>query len=68
MITVPKDLEDRLDEIAQRLGRTKDQCAIEAIAEFVEEDEDYRIAIERLKRDEPGIPLEEVKRRLGLDD
>lgn len=68
MITLPKELEDRLDSLAKSLGRTKDECAREAIIEFIEDEEDYRIAVERLKRNEPTIPLEEVKRRLGLDD
>jgi RHH-type rel operon transcriptional repressor/antitoxin RelB len=68
MVTVPKELEDRLNEVAQRLGRTKEQCAIDAILEFIEDEEDYQIAVERLKRNEPTIPLEEVKRRLGLED
>ncbi len=67
MITLPKQVEDRLDSIAQRTGRTKDECATEAIMEFIESEEDYQVAVERIKRNEPRIPLEEVKRRLGLD-
>ena len=68
MITRPKELEDRLDSLAKTRGRTKDECAREAILEFIEDEEDYRIAVERLKRNEPTIPLEAVKRRFGLDD
>ncbi len=68
MITLPKPVEDRLDSIAQRTGRTKEECATEAIVEFIESEEDYEVAVERLKRNEPWIPLEEVKRRLGLAD
>ncbi|HWZ31916.1 MAG TPA: DUF6290 family protein [Bryobacteraceae bacterium] len=70
MITLqlPKEVEDRLDAIAQSTGRTKDECAAEAILEFIEDEEDYRIAVERLKRNEPTISLEEIKRELGLED
>lgn len=68
MIVVPKELEDRLAEIAESSGRTKDECAAEAILEFIEDKEDYRIAVERLKRNEPTIPLEEIERELGLAD
>jgi RHH-type transcriptional regulator, rel operon repressor / antitoxin RelB len=67
MITVPKQIEDRLDSIAQRIGRTKEGCTTEAIMDFIESEEDYQVAVERIKRNEPAIPLEEVKRRLGLD-
>jgi RHH-type rel operon transcriptional repressor/antitoxin RelB len=67
MITLPKELEDRLDSIARITGRTKEECARDAIIEFIEEAEDYQIAVERLKRNEPTIPLEEVKRRLALE-
>ena len=67
MISVPKELEDRLDVIAQSIGRTKDECATDAILEFIEDEEDYRIAVERLKRNEPTIPFDVVKRELGID-
>jgi RHH-type transcriptional regulator, rel operon repressor / antitoxin RelB len=36
------------------------------IIEFLEDEEDHRLAVERLQREQPGIPLEEVERRLGL--
>jgi len=68
MIALPKEVEDRTDSIAQRSGRTKEECATTAIMEFIESEEDYEVAVERLKRNEPRIPLEQVKRRLGLDD
>jgi RHH-type rel operon transcriptional repressor/antitoxin RelB len=70
MITLqlPKDIEERLASIAQREGLTPDDCAAQAILDFIEDEEDYQIAVERLKRNEPTIPLEEVKRRLGLED
>ena len=68
MITVPPELEARLDAVAQRIGRTKEECAIDAILEFLEDEEDYQDAVERLKRNEPTIPLEEIERELGLED
>ena len=68
MISVPPEVEDRLNAIARRAGRTKDDCAMEALLDFIETQEDYEIAAERLKRNEPSIPLEDVKRRLGLED
>jgi RHH-type rel operon transcriptional repressor/antitoxin RelB len=67
-LELPKDIEDRLETIAKTTGRTKQDCAAAAIVNFVESEEDYHVAVERLKRNQPGIPLEEVERRLGLAD
>jgi RHH-type rel operon transcriptional repressor/antitoxin RelB len=36
--------------------------------EFLEDQEDYLLAIARLEKNLPGIPIEEVERRLGLGD
>jgi RHH-type rel operon transcriptional repressor/antitoxin RelB len=67
-LELPKHIEDRLADIANLTGRTKQDCAAAAIIGFLESEEDYQVAVERLKRNQPGIPLEEVERRLGLAD
>jgi len=67
-LELPKTVEDRLETIANTTGRTKEDCAAAAIISFVESEEDYQVAVERLKQNQPGIPLEEVERRLGLAD
>jgi len=41
--------------------------AKKAIEEFLEEQEDYFIALSRLEEKLPGIPLEEVVKKLGLE-
>jgi RHH-type rel operon transcriptional repressor/antitoxin RelB len=61
-------LEGRLDRLAKRTRRPKAYYAQKAIAEFLDEQEDYLIAIARLEDNLPTIPLEEVIRQLGLDD
>jgi hypothetical protein len=40
----------------------------EAIPRHLNDLEDYYLAAQRLKRTLPGIPLEEVECRLGLED
>jgi RHH-type transcriptional regulator, rel operon repressor / antitoxin RelB len=67
-LQLSRDIEERLETIANKTGRTKHDCAAIAIVSFVESQEDYQVAVERLKRNQPGIPLEEVERRLGLAD
>jgi RHH-type rel operon transcriptional repressor/antitoxin RelB len=69
MLTVrlhPK-LEARLNRLAKRTGRTKTYYAKKAIEEFLEEQEDYLIALTRLEGKLPGSPLEEVVKKLGLE-
>ena len=60
-------LEARLNRLAKRTGRTKAYYAKKAIEEFREEQEDYFIALSRLEEKLPGIPLEEVVKKLGLE-
>jgi RHH-type rel operon transcriptional repressor/antitoxin RelB len=40
----------------------------QAILEHLDDLEDYYLALERLEQNLPGIPLDEVERRLGLQD
>ncbi|MGD0180263.1 MAG: ribbon-helix-helix domain-containing protein [Terriglobales bacterium] len=69
MLTVrlPPKLEARLDKLAKRTGRPKSYYAKQAIAEFLDEQEDYLIAVSRLEDELPSIPLSKVVKRLGLD-
>ncbi len=60
-------LEARLNRLAKRTGRTKAYYAKKAIEEFLDEQEDYFIALSRLEEKLPGIPLEEVVKKLGLE-
>jgi len=69
MLTVrlsPK-LEARLNKLAKRTGRPKAYYAKQAIAEFLDEQEDYLIAIARLEDELPSVPLSKVVQRHGLD-
>jgi RHH-type transcriptional regulator, rel operon repressor / antitoxin RelB len=70
MLTVrlPAQLEKRLDKLSKRTGKPKSTYVKRALAEFLQEQEDYLIAISRLEDDLPGIPLAEVARKLGLED
>ena len=67
-LRLPNDLEKRLDALAKKTGRSKSYYARLAIEEFLQDQEDYLLAINRLEKDLPGIPIDEVERRLGLVD
>ena len=60
-----REIEEPLIAAASRAGQTKEAWAADAIVELLDDEEDYRIAIERPRRERPGIPLEDVERELG---
>lgn len=65
-IRLPEDIEKRLADLADKTGRTKTWYARQAILEHLDDLEDYYLAESRV--DEPRVSLEEVERRLGLED
>ena len=71
MLTVrlPVELEERLEAVARKVGRSKHDVAMEAIIEEIGDLEDGFLALERLNSgDAEFYTLEEVRERLGLTD
>jgi RHH-type rel operon transcriptional repressor/antitoxin RelB len=60
-------LEKRLNELAERTGRTKSYYVREAIVHYLEDMEDRYIAIERLENPAKHWTLDEAERELDLD-
>jgi RHH-type rel operon transcriptional repressor/antitoxin RelB len=67
-IRLEPELEEKLDSLAKETGRSKSYYARQAIRQYLEDREDYLKGIAALERREPSITLEELERRLGLDD
>jgi RHH-type rel operon transcriptional repressor/antitoxin RelB len=67
-VRLPAEIEQRLDALAKKTGRSKTFYVREAILEHIDDIEDYYLAVQRLEENLPTIPLEEVERRLGLAD
>lgn len=71
-IRLPDETYERLQTLAERTGRTATYYIREAIEQHLEDLEDIYLAeqvLEKLKRGEIGTQtLEEVERKLGLDD
>jgi RHH-type rel operon transcriptional repressor/antitoxin RelB len=68
-VRLPKELDERLAKLAKETGRTKSYYARRAIEEWLDEREDYFIALQRLEEVERGgrtHSLDEVKRELGF--
>lgn len=65
-IRIPPDIEERLEILAKRTGRTKTFYARAAILEHLEDLEDTYLAERRLARPVKTHSAGEVKRELGL--
>lgn len=71
-LRLPEEIEDRLDSLARRTGRTKSFYAREAILQHLEDLEDLYLAEQTLLRirsgEEKTISLEQLGADLGLED
>ena len=67
-IRLPDEINQRLETLATRTGRSKTFYVKEAIQEHLEDLEDYYLAVQRL--DQPGrrISMDELVKDIGLED
>ncbi|MBN2400010.1 MAG: ribbon-helix-helix protein, CopG family [Candidatus Aminicenantes bacterium] len=67
-VRIPSDVEKKLDQLAARTNRTKSYYVRKAIEEFLEDEADYLLAMERIQKNNPRISLDELEKKLGLAD
>jgi len=67
-IRLPPDIEKRLDELSKKTGRTKTYYAREALEEYIDDLEDYYLAVDRVNNPGRRWTMEEVEKELGLAD
>lgn len=65
-IRLDHEVESRLEQLAKKTGRTKTYYAREAILEYLEDMEDYYLAVEVLQNPGKIYSADEAKRELGL--
>jgi RHH-type rel operon transcriptional repressor/antitoxin RelB len=65
-IRLDTEIEERLNRLAKRTGRTKTFYAREAILEHLEDLEDIYLATRRLAHPAKTYSAKDVKRELGL--
>jgi len=65
-IRLKSDIEERLERLAKRTGRTKTYYAREAILEHLDDLEDGYLALYRLEHPKPAISSDDAKKQLGL--
>ncbi len=71
-ITLPPEIEARLDKLAAETRRNKSDFVQEILERGIEDVEDYYLGVEALQRVREGKErtwsVAEVKRELGLED
>lgn len=64
-IRLPEELAEKLDRLTRALDRPKSYVIKKALQEYIEEYEDYLIALERLRnKDDRIISEKEIRERL----
>lgn len=66
-VKLPKEVDERLARLARRTGRTKAHYVRTALAEWLEENEDYLLALDRLEKDKERFTLEQLEREFGVE-
>lgn len=67
-VRLSKELDERLENFAHKTNRSKSYYLRKALEGFLENKEDYLLAVARLEEKNPRIPLEKVIKDLGLED
>ncbi|MDX1920851.1 MAG: ribbon-helix-helix protein, CopG family [Candidatus Caenarcaniphilales bacterium] len=62
------EVEKELEELSKKTGRSKSYHARAALKQYLEDRADYLKAVAILEKGNPRIPIEEVRRQLGLED
>ena len=66
-IRISHNIEQRLQHLAQRTGRTKTYYAREALLRYIEDMEDEYIALSRLETSTKRWTLDELEKEIDLD-
>jgi RHH-type rel operon transcriptional repressor/antitoxin RelB len=67
-IRISQDIENRLQQLAQKTGRTKTYYAKEAILRFLEDMEDEYLALSRLETPTKRWTMDELEKGVDLEN
>ena len=66
-VRLDSSVEDKLTRLAKETGRSKSYYVKEAINNYLEEREDYLLALSVLEKEEPRTSISDVRKELGLE-
>ena len=61
---IPADLEQRLEKLAEQTGRQKSYYIRAALQEYLDNHEDYLLALARLEKKNPRLTIAELEKKL----
>lgn len=67
-VKLSKKVEHRLIDLSAKTHRSKSYYVEKALEQFLNDQEDYLLALARLEEKGPNISLEEAKKQLGFVD
>ena len=66
-IRLSSETEQRIDTLAKKTGRSKTYYIRKAIESFLEDEEDYLLAVSRLEEKNDRVSFEEVRRLVEIE-
>jgi RHH-type transcriptional regulator, rel operon repressor / antitoxin RelB len=67
-VRLPKELEMQLERVASETHRSKSYYIRKALKQFLEDREDYLLAVSRLEEKNPRVSYKKMRKDLGLDN
>jgi RHH-type rel operon transcriptional repressor/antitoxin RelB len=68
VVRIPVALDERLTRLAQKTGRSKTCYARKALETFIEDTEDYLLAVASYELSKKAISREELRKKYKLQD
>jgi RHH-type transcriptional regulator, rel operon repressor / antitoxin RelB len=68
MVRIPVALDERLTRLAEKTGRSKTYYARKALETFLEDTEDYLLAVASYESSNKTVSLEELRKKFKLQD
>jgi len=68
VVRIPVALDERLTRLALKTGRSKSYYARKALETFLEDTEDYLLAVASYESSKKTISLEDLRKKLKLQD
>lgn len=67
-VRLTDDLDGRLENLKNETGRSKSYYVKKALEQYLEDREDYLLAVARMEENNPRVSYDEMRKELGLDD
>lgn len=67
-VRLPDELAERLNVLTEETGRSKSYYLKKALERYLEDQEDYLLAMARMEENNTRVSYDKMRKDLGLDD